>query len=136
MRPQVLIKWYYAGTAVFLLLDLILGFNLRLAFLDASLTARLLYYGFCFVCLALMVWRPAWTGVVGAVESLITLVALLLIVAPRVMMPTATLESGGAPLSLRELMNFLMAGGAAYFSYVSAMNQLRRPTSSLGRHDQ
>ena len=60
---------YYAATLVFLVLDYAVGLNLRLAFLDSAPVARAAYYGVCFLCLALMLWRPAWTVFIGAFES-------------------------------------------------------------------
>ncbi|MEM7433319.1 MAG: hypothetical protein AAF351_15460 [Pseudomonadota bacterium] len=126
MGSNFALKLYYASTAVFLLLDFAFGLNIRLAFLETSPAARLAYYGFCFGCLGLIVWRPAWTGFIGALESMITLAALILIVASRVMLVTPALEAGGAPLGLPALLNFLLAGMAAYFSYLSSLKVLRR----------
>ena len=60
---------YYAATAIFLVLDYAAGLNIRIAFLQPYPEARLAYYGVCFVCLGLMLWRPAWTVLIGAFES-------------------------------------------------------------------
>lgn len=75
MTRNVLVS-YYAATALFLLLDYLLGINLRLAFLDANAGFRAAYYAFCFACLAAMLWRPAWTVAIAAFESLLTLAAM------------------------------------------------------------
>ncbi|MGI9248637.1 MAG: hypothetical protein ACR2QI_06450, partial [Woeseiaceae bacterium] len=39
---------YYAATAVFVVLDFALGFNIRLASLETLPMARVAYYGVCF----------------------------------------------------------------------------------------
>jgi hypothetical protein len=53
-----LLRLYYAATAIFILLDYFLDINVRLAALDQAPFWRVAYYVFCFVCLALMIWRP------------------------------------------------------------------------------
>ncbi len=124
MTRNILIS-YYAGTVLFVLLDVALGFNVRLAFLEESFSIRMGYYLFCFLCLAVIIWRPAWTTVVGAVESLITLVAIILHMAVRVMVPTdQMLELGAGFVNLQELINFILAGGIAYVAWMRGMQEL------------
>ena len=53
-----LLRIYYAGTLLFVILDYLLNINVRLAFLEAWPEMRALYYLLCFVCLGLMIWRP------------------------------------------------------------------------------
>ena len=62
---------YYAATAVFMLLDYAFDINVRLAALDSYPGWRLAYYLFCFLCLGLVIWRPAWSAFVGAAESML-----------------------------------------------------------------
>ena len=56
-----LLKLYYAATAIFIILDYFLNINIRLAALDQAPFWRAIYYVFCFVCLALISWRPGWS---------------------------------------------------------------------------
>ena len=49
-----MLRFYYVGTAVFLLLDYLFGINVRLASLDAFPGWRAIYYLVCFACLGLM----------------------------------------------------------------------------------
>ena len=79
-----------------------------------------MYYLVCFLCLAVIVVKPAWTVVVTAVESLVTMVALIISTATRVMLPEA---AGGVP-GIEELINFLVSGFAAYFSWTRSMTSL------------
>ena len=125
LNSQQILKWYYAGTALFLLLDYLLNINIRIAFLDPWPVARLSYYAFCFACLAVMVWRPAWSAVVGTAESLITLVALILGMGIRVLVPNDAIFEEMVPIvTSEEIINFLISGTAAYFAYVKGMKSL------------
>lgn len=121
---------YYAATAVFLVLDFALDINVRLAFLEFAPLARALYYGICFACLGLMVWRPRWTTLISAFESLVTLVALILSMAIRTMLVTdQVLETGGGYITYQEILNFLVTGSIAYLAWVKGLNEIRRQMS-------
>ncbi len=130
-----LVQWlfaaYYAGTVVFVLLDYLLDFNVRLAFLERWPTFRALYYVVCFGLFAL-IWRyPAWTNTIAAAESLITISALIIAMALRVMIVSdAMIEEGRDAVTLRELLNFLIAAGAAYLALVARSRAARRELAS------
>lgn len=126
MNPRSILVFYYAATAIFLLLDHLFNINVRLAFLESHPALRAAYYGFCFLCLALMLWRPAWTVIVGAFESLITLIALIFTMALRTMIVTDKMvETGAGIVSPSEIVNFVISGGAAYVAWVRGLNDLR-----------
>ncbi len=117
---------YYAATAVFLLLDFALGFNIRLAFLEPLPAARAAYYGVCFACLGLMLWRPAWTVLVSAFESLVTLSALIISMGMRTLLVTdRVLETGTGLVTMPEIYNFLISGSVAYIAWVKGVNRLK-----------
>ena len=123
-RDRIL-TWYYAATALFVLLDYGLSVNVRVAFLEPFPVARLVYYLVCFACLALMLWRPAWATLIGTIESLVMLVALIFNMAVRVMVPTdAIFVENASYVTFQEIINFVIAGYIAYFSWVSGMKQL------------
>ncbi|MGI9235078.1 MAG: hypothetical protein ACR2RD_15705, partial [Woeseiaceae bacterium] len=106
-----ILQSYYAATILFLVLDYVFGLNIRLAFLDESVALKIAYYGFCLACLALMIWRPAWTVIIGAFESLLTLIAIIMHMALRVMVITdQTIESGQGYVTMPEIINFILAG--------------------------
>jgi hypothetical protein len=126
MNIARILPWYYAATAVFLALDYGLGINVRVVFLDNFPTARAAYYGICFTCLALMVWRPAWATLIGTFESLITLIALILSMAVRVMVPNDAIFEENAPIvTVQAIINFLISGGVAYLAWVRGLKSLR-----------
>lgn len=118
---------YYGATALFLMLDYLLGFNIRIAFLEAYPLARLAYYGVCFTCLALMLWRPAWTVLISAFESLVTLSALIVGTGMRVLMLTdRMLETGEGVITVPEIYNFLISGGIAYLAWIKGIGRVQR----------
>ena len=120
-----ILPWYYAATVLFLLLDYGFNVNVRVAFLEPLPAARMGYYGFCFVCLGLMAWRPAWTTLIGTFESLVTLVALIFSMAMRVLIPSDAIFGENARfVTYQEIINFVIAGYIAYFSWVRGLRQL------------
>jgi len=117
---------YYAATIVFLVLDFALGFNIRLAFLESLPVARIAYYAVCFTCLALMLWRPAWTVLISAFESLVTLSALIIGMGMRTLLLTdRMLETGTGFIRMPEICNLLISGGIAYIAWVKGIKHLQ-----------
>ncbi len=126
MTRRVLIA-YYAATALFLLLDFWAGLNVRVAFLEPFTGWRFAYYGFCFLCLALVVWRPSISVIVGAFESLVTLSALLISFGMRVILVTdRMLETGQGVVTLPEIINFLISGSIGYLVWTRGMRELQQ----------
>jgi hypothetical protein len=129
---------YYAATALFVSLDYGFGINIRAAFLENTPGLRLGFYVMLFACLALIIWRPQWSTIVGTIESLGTLIALIVSMALRSMVVTdAMIESGTGFVTIQEIVNFLIAGGAAYYSYATGVRALfsqraLTPTSRSG----
>lgn len=121
-----ILPWYYAATAVFLLLDYFAGVNVRVAFLESLPGARAAYYAVCFTCLALMIWRPSWTILIATFESLVTIVALILSMGIRVMVPTDAIFGENASfITSQEIINFLISGSMAYLSWIQGLKALQ-----------
>jgi hypothetical protein len=119
------LRSYYAATALFATLDFGFDINVRAAFLESTPGLRLLFYGALFVCFALTLRRPEWSTLIGTVESLVTLVALIVNMAMRSMVITdEMIETGAGFITMSEIVNFLIAGGAAYISYVQGFRKL------------
>jgi hypothetical protein len=126
MNAQRILPWYYAASIIFLLLDYVADINIRVAFLEPWPAARAAYYGVCFACLGLMLRRPRWAVPIGSFESLVTLVALILSMAVRVMIPSdAVVSESAAYVSLQEILNFLIAGSVAYLAWVKGLGAMR-----------
>ena len=125
IRPVTL---YYAATILFLLLDFVLGVNVRIAFLEPFPTARIAYYLICFGLLALMLWRPDWTLLISTIESLVAVVALTFSMALRVMIVTdEMIESGIGFVTTEEIFNYLIVAGIAYSSWAHGIKSLKEP---------
>ena len=125
MTRRGILLIYYAGTALFLVLDYVLGLNVRLAFLESQPLLKALYYGALFACLLAVIIRPGWTLVVGAVESLLTIIGLIFGMALRSMVVTdAMIETSAGAVTPQEIVNFLLAGSIAYISWTHAMKAL------------
>jgi hypothetical protein len=128
-----LLRLYYAATAVFLLLDYALGINVRMAPLEAYPDWRALYYLFCFGCLGLMLWRPAWTDWIATLESLLTLSMLIISMGVRVMTVSDTLLSNGEGfITSEEIINFMISGGAAWIAYTRGIRAIQRDMRGRG----
>ena len=120
-----ILRLYYAATILFVALDYGFHVNVRAAFLESVPTLRLLFYVVLFACFALVIWRPAWTSVVGLVESVVTLAALIINMALRSMMVTHdVLAPAAGPVTMAEVVNFMIAGGAAYVAYLQGLKSL------------
>ena len=125
MNVARVLPWYYAATVLFLILDYALGINIRIAFLDAMPAARIGYYGVCFACLGLILFKPAWTTLIGTFESLVTLIALILGMGIRVMVPNDAIFAENASIvTVQEVINFMISGSMAYLSWVKGIKQL------------
>lgn len=123
---------YYAATVVFLLLDFALGVNIRAAFFDEFPAARLAYYAFCFACLGVVLWRPAWALVVGIAESLLSVAALTVAMMIRVLIVTdEIIEQGTGYVTGEEILNYLIVAGMAYYFYLGGIRSLK--VSKVGK---
>lgn len=126
MKIERLLAGYYGATVLFALIDFGLGVNVRVAFLEPWPDARIAYYGFCIACLGAMIWRPARATLIGTVESLVTLVALVLGMGIRVMVPTdAIFDENASIVAYQEIINFLISGFVAYFAWSHGLKQLK-----------
>lgn len=113
---------YYLATLLFLVLDYVFGTNVRIAFLETLPAARLAYYGVCLFCLALMIWRPAWTVFIATFESLVTMIALIISMSMRTLLVTdQMLETGAGVVTVEEIINFVISGGVAYYAWVRGL---------------
>lgn len=117
---------YYVATALFLGLDIFADLNVRIAFLEGAGSLRAAYYGICFACLGLMLWRPQWTAVISAFESLVTLVALIVSFGVRaIVVSDAMLEGHASYITMQEVVNFVLSGSVAYLAWTRGMKDFQ-----------
>jgi hypothetical protein len=126
LAPRVLRAWYLA-TPLFAVLDLILGLNVRVTFLDSTV-ARLAYYAFAFGCgLAVLRW-PRRAGLVGLLESSGNIVWLILGVGAQYLaaLDAALAEdlARASVFSTAEVVNLLVSAAILIVSYIAAQARL------------
>lgn len=125
--PRRIMRAYYAATVVFLLLDYFGGLNIRVAFLAEAPGLRACYYGFLIVCLILILWRPAWTAIVTAFESLVTLASLIIATGTRAILVTDGMLEGTEPyISTAEIVNFLLSGSIAWLAWSRGLTRFHQ----------
>lgn len=127
MQRDASSKWlsiYYDATLLFLVLDLLLGVDIRLSFLAGMPGWRAAYYAFCIACAALMHWRPDVRIMIGAVEGLITMLGLI------VSMYLGYLLAGVKDTGefVQVLLNYAISGYFAHLSWSRGMAALRSKT--------
>jgi hypothetical protein len=123
--PRRLLVFYYVATVVFLMLDYGFSVNVRVAALEAYPNLRAGYYLVILACLGVMLWRPSWATAIGVVESLATLIALIMNMALRSMIVTdQMLETGIGFVTTAEIVNFVISGSIAWFSWQRGMTAL------------
>ena len=128
-RPLTLqlVLVYYGATILFVILDFAFDFNIRLAFLDNYPGWRVAYYIFCYGCLALMLWRPQWSALIGTAESLLTLSLLIISMGARIMIVNEDMiTSGRGMVTMQEVVNFAIASTIAYTAYSRSVREIGR----------
>ena len=115
-----LLLGYYDATLLFLVLDLGLGVNVRLSFLDNSTGWRLAYYAFCFACAVIMHWRPDLRIIIGAVEGLITMLGLIF----GMFLGYTLAGISDAFELLQVILNYAISGYFAYLSWSRGLQWL------------
>jgi hypothetical protein len=129
MQPRAanqLLVAYYDATVLFIALDLLLGVNVRVAFLEGMPEWRTGYYALCLGCAAIMHLLPNLRVVVGAIEGMITIVGLLLGMYTGYMFSHVDSIAG----FLQVLANYFISGYFAHASWVRAVESLRRLQTS------
>ncbi len=117
---------YYLATAVFFLLDITLGVNIRIAFFENAPALKWTYYVVCMGLGGLMLWQSQLTVLISVIESLTVCVALTLSMGMRTMrISEVLLEGGGGFVTMEEIFNFVISGGIAYFAWVRGMQELK-----------
>jgi hypothetical protein len=116
---------YYDATAVFAAFDLLLGVNVRVAFLEGMPEWRTAYYVFCVACAVIMHLFPRIRILVGSIEGMVTLIGLILGMYSGYMLAHA--ESVGDFVQI--LLNYFISG---YFAQLSWKRGLERLNARYG----
>ena len=124
-------KWYYYATPIFILLDYIMGINVRVSALDAMPLYKNLYYGFCILCGLGMYISPRYSPVVALLESAINYVLMiLLLLRPYIicLMQEDIIGEGWQSveaLSPEQITNLLIAAVVAAMAFKASIHKLQ-----------
>ena len=138
MEDKILsiIKAYYWATPLFLLLDLLLGIDVRVSAFVYHPVYKGIYYVFCFVCMAIVVWKPSASALVGLIESSINTailcVGMMLSVYLMGDLAIEEMESF-SPVTGERVINFILAGSicvSSFYRNVSAVSHRSRRNRS------
>ena len=128
-------KWYYYATPLFILLDYLLGFNIRVSALDALPLHKNVYYGFCIICALCIYIFPKYSPIVALIESAINslmIIFLLFLPYARLISQENILGEGWQAVdsfSAQRISNLVLAGAVAVFALTACINKLgRSPT--------
>lgn len=119
-RQLTLLRWYYATTPLFWVLDSGFGISLRVAFLDGLPLGQNLYYVLCCGIGIATAVAPRQANRLAFVESMATICLLILSVGVWYLrMLDWAAESSAAVMvpTLGHLGNFMLAAAAAAVSY-------------------
>ncbi len=112
-NQKKLLLWFYLATPLFLLLDSLLGWNIRIASLDNYPGWKMLYYLFC-LCIGLLMWKwQILEPVLGMVEGGVNMLLLTLSVLLPYYEAIDALSSGESvqtPLDSFSIINYLVSG--------------------------
>jgi hypothetical protein len=124
-------RWYYYATPLFILLDYLVGVNIRVAALDSMPLHKNVYYGFCIICGVCIYILPRYTLVVVLFESAINYVLMILILfLPYVRCITQDDIIGEGwqnmeALNLEHFSNILLAGVIAVFAFRASIHRVK-----------
>lgn len=140
---QIVARWYYFATPVFILLDYLTGISVRVAALDSMPLYKNLYYGFCIICALGIYIFPRRSAIVAVFESTINLIMIIFVLFAPYVHFLAQLDYDDVldaldaipevteAFTFHRIVNFLFAGLIAVFAFRSSVWKLEaasRPT--------
>jgi hypothetical protein len=135
-------KWYYYATPLFILLDYLLGINVRVSALDAMPLYKNVYYGFCILCGVCIFILPRYSPFVALLESGINfLMMILLLYLPyvRCIMQEDIIGEGWQnmeALNLKHFFNILIAGVVAVYAFRASIHRVEADFAPIQNHDE
>ena len=121
--------YYLLATPGFMVLDYVVGANIRVAFLDGHPGLRAWYYAIALACGAVVLARPRLAPVVGVTESAANIGFLIIGVFVAYL---GMLDDAGGPgdivnpFTQRAIVNLVISATWGYASYVNAVRRMER----------
>ena len=113
LSKQQLLLWFYLATPLFLLIDSLLGWNIRISSLDNYPGWKMVYYLFL-LCIGLLMWKwRVLEPVLGMIEGGVNMLLLTLSVLLPYYAAIDAISSGQAietPLDAFSIINYLVSG--------------------------
>jgi len=115
-----LMSYYYLATPVFLLIELVLGGNVRVVIPGDSHAFLYIYLAVCFAAGIFLRNKPSLMSLFGLVESIVNIALLILNIYLPVVMLGGQLEGESGPLlTYADILHFIIVGTvllAAFYS--------------------
>lgn len=130
LKRHFIPRWYYYATPLFILLDYLVGINVRVSALESLPLYKNIYYGFCITCGVLIFILPRCSPIVALIESGINfLMMILLLFLPYVLciMQDDILGEGWQSmegLNLKHMFNILIAGFVAVPAFRASIHRV------------
>jgi hypothetical protein len=121
--------YYLLATPGFMVLDYVVGANIRVAFLDGHPGLRAWYYAIALACGAVVLARPRLAPVVGVTESAANIGFLIIGVFVAYL---GMLDDAGGPgdivnpFTQRAIVNLVISATWGYASYINAVRRMQR----------
>jgi len=135
---QIVARWYYFATPIFILLDYLWGINVRVSVLDSMPLYKNLYYGFCITCAVGICIFPRYSAVVALAESTINfLMVVFFLFTPYVYCLThmddvlSAVSDVENVFSMQRIANLFLAGLVAVFAFRSSVWKLEAPPGPI-----
>jgi len=140
-------RWYFYITPLFILLDYILGVNVRVSALEAMPLYKNLYYGLCILCGICMYIIPRYSAVVALFESSINFMMIVLgIFLPYVQnilyvddILNSDFKAMEESINIQPIVNLLIVGSCVILTFRKSVETIAegfgffRPTSKRSR---
>lgn len=130
---------YYLATPLMWAVDIVWGLNLRTAGFASLPILKHIYYSLCCACGLALWYKPAWAPLVGAAESTVNILSLILgVLGPYYQFLGNVGASDAAPihnpLSVNVVVNFVLAGSMACLSFYGGQKHWVGSVDSIHRN--
>jgi len=136
-------RWYYYATPLFILLDYLLGINVRVSALDSMPFYKYAYYGFCILCALCIYISPRYSPIVALFESTINVIMMaLLLFIPYVLLfsDTENMLSTDSPVvqmfTPQRIVNLGFAGFIAVFAFRASIHRVEADFAPIQNRDE
>ena len=132
-QKTVILNIFYYITPLFILIDYVFDFNIRISGLDQFGFYKKFYYLFCLICAFILYKIEGYSLIIGFVESIINLLILFI----GFLLPYFTFLSfivDGADGNVQEIyfydskmiINFMISGFIVILSFQNSLNMIAR----------